>query len=300
MQNATVTTVTKETKAPLIADLQARATLVSLPISVWTGTITDKDATNETLANHQAMQGMAKTRKNLVQKQALAPIITARGNAKTYFYSRTLPWSDNGFRILPTAEFFEFTAQITRMKDEFNCAVSRFLASYSEEREQARALLGSLYKDSDYPDVDRLSNQFSFDVKFLPIPSASDFRVNLPDSALREMRQSTEASIASATMDAQRDLWRRLADPLKSLFAAMSDPEARFTSTKLSNVVDVAALVPNLNLSDDEELNALATAASELVSRFTCDGVKESKSDRAKLADGAKEILAKFSAYGFE
>src|SRR6267154_1295463 len=92
--------------------LSERAMLVSLNIRAWAAARTDKKITAEIASTHAVDERRAgRYRKNAIDIKA--PTFVAVGSAaselrkKHYFY--TLPWSQDGARILPAAMFDEYS-----------------------------------------------------------------------------------------------------------------------------------------------------------------------------------------------
>ena len=73
------------------------------------------------------------------------------GNARNQHYAMTLPWSDMGMRLLPTATFFKYKQHMSGLEQEFNNLVNKFFDIYDDAVINARTLLGDLYHQDNYP-----------------------------------------------------------------------------------------------------------------------------------------------------
>jgi hypothetical protein len=81
--------------------LTSRAMLCSLSISVWSARKHDPDASEEIAARHGAQSDAGRYHKMLLPKAALAKIQKIVSEARQEHCFMTLPWDDNGYRVLP-------------------------------------------------------------------------------------------------------------------------------------------------------------------------------------------------------
>jgi hypothetical protein len=92
------------------------------------------------------------------------------GQVRQYFYKITLPWSDEGLRLLPANFHFDLMA---RMRG-FEQGVDSFLRVYPQYIEQVKPELNGLFREEDYPVADKLRTKFgrhsNFDGTGLPQP----------------------------------------------------------------------------------------------------------------------------------
>ena len=157
-----------------------KAMLICLHITMWTARKHDKRVSEEVAQSHEANTNAGRYNKHLLdQAEKLEELRTLAGQIRQYFYKVTLPWSDEGYRLLPSHLYFEFTNQMSEFKTAYEQLVREFLDAYPTYREQARSSLGLLYRDSDYPDWSKLTEKFDLTTDILPIPCGEDFRVTL-------------------------------------------------------------------------------------------------------------------------
>jgi hypothetical protein len=74
--------------------------------------------------------------KSLLAKDALAKITTVSGAAREYHYEATLPWLQDGSRILPSDNFFVYSERMRKLKEEFDLCVAEFVSSYPALRDR--------------------------------------------------------------------------------------------------------------------------------------------------------------------
>ena len=76
---------------------------------------------------------------------------TLAGQIRQYFYKITLPWSDEGFRLLPSNFYFDLMARMREFEAGFEQGVESFLRIYPQYIEQVRPELNGLFREEDYP-----------------------------------------------------------------------------------------------------------------------------------------------------
>jgi hypothetical protein len=303
------------TAAPSAAEsmLATRAVLARPTIRVWTARKLDKRATAETLADHGAAADAGRFHKTLVARSSLAEIAQAAGAARTLHYARTLPWGDDGARILPTALYADYLRDMRSLRHQFDGAVSAFVATYDAHRDAARASLGSLFAESDYPTAREIAGRFGFDVAVYPVPQSTDFRVEVGDA----VRQDLAARVEAAVADAMRDAAARLVETVKTLADRLRDyqpardgqPAAGiFRDSLVGNLRDLAAVLPAFNLAGDPRFDDLAARVGALLdlSPAIVGGdqpdplaadLRSDETLRRRVADAADQIAADAAAW---
>jgi hypothetical protein len=94
------------------ASLSSRAMLCALSISMWSARKQDAEASEEIAQRHGAQSDAGRYHKVLLPKKALAEIRKIASEARQLHYFMTLPWDDNGYRVLPAAAYMEHTEKM--------------------------------------------------------------------------------------------------------------------------------------------------------------------------------------------
>src|SRR4051812_48829471 len=130
--------------------LQEKAMLANLTIRAWSARKRDRDVSKEVETKHQAKDA-GNFNKLLIDKDALKPIVSLTSTLRDMHYEMTLPWGDNGDRLLPSKMYFDYTRKMRNLRDQFDSAVNDFVAQYPTFKQNARKRLGSMYDPDDYP-----------------------------------------------------------------------------------------------------------------------------------------------------
>ena len=243
--NAMDTAIERSSKlhdeAPTLA---SSAMLVEVNISNWTGRKKDKAASKDVTARNNANDGVASVHKALLADnddlRAIQQHVTAIRAAHTHM---TMPWSNSGLRLLPTAQYFKYHKVMTEMLNEFWRLVKEFLSKYNDAVIDVQALLGDLFLRDDYPTLEALERKFAFSINYMPLPDAGDFRVDIGNEALAEVKQQYSDFYTKQYNTAMNDVWTRLHKSLTSMSERLdyTDKEDKkiFRDTLVTNVLSL-------------------------------------------------------------
>src|SRR5712692_7711990 len=104
--------------------------LCTVSISAWSGYKYDREAYEEIAEIHGADKDSGRFNKRLVPRKDLKEITQIIGLGRRDHEFVTLPWSDNGFRVLPATAYMDHTETMRVHSAEFKAAVSRLVAGY--------------------------------------------------------------------------------------------------------------------------------------------------------------------------
>lgn len=278
-------------------NLAESAMLARLSISQWTGKKHDKAISDHVAAEYRANRDAGRYTKALLAADALSAVGTAAGEARTYHYTATLPWRDDGARILPAAQFGEYSERMRELRTAFEASTAAFCSGYDGFIEEARARLNGMFRAEDYPRLDQLRRKFGFAVEIDPMPTAADFRVSLREAEADELRARIDERNRAATAAAMGDLYRRLADVVGAMSERLGDPKAIFRDTLIQNARALVELLPRLNLTADPALEALRGRVAAKLCATEPEDLRRSPLIRQVVARDAAAILADMAGY---
>lgn len=274
-----------------------RAVLVRLSISKFNPKRQDGKTTAEVLRDKQAKSTAGVWMKNLIDPSVLEAINTLEGATRAEHYRFSLPWKDEGWRILPTAMYLKYQDAIRAQKNKFNAEVEKFLANYPQHVEEAKEALKEMFNPSDYPTISELRAKFGVKIDVAPLPCGSDFRVSLASDELASIQADVDARVKEATAGAVKDLWNRLALPLRNMVNRLSEPDAIFRASLVENLEDIIDLVPGLNVTGDLALDAIAQECKAKLGGLDAEVLRKNPQERKSTAEAAAEILKKMEGY---
>lgn len=279
-------------KAPKIESaVDSRAMLVCLNISFWEGRRKDSAKTNEITSNNKADKDAGAWHTRLVPREALQPLMLARNRGYLYHMSVTMPWMDNGSRILSSKLYFDYMAEMNKHKTEFEKQVHLFVKSYPTHVAKAQKRLGDLWRPEFFPNASEIADKFAWSVKLLPIPTAGDFRVDLGQDQVDEIRQSIELNMQEAMATAMGDLWERLHAAVSHIVEKLKNPESIFRDSLISNASELCELLRSMNIVNDPNLERMRMEVQDKLVGKNPEALRKNSAVRADAAKQASDIL---------
>ena len=287
--------------------IQSSSVLVELSISTWTGRKQDKQVSEEIdAAKHTKAKAGNYMKRLLAGTPHLDDVQKLVTGMRIWHYEQTLPWSDNGARLLPMKNFFEYKATLSGYEAQFNNAVDDFLAIYPTLVSAAAFQLGDLFNYNEYPDVDKIRDKFRFRYVFLPVPDTKDFRIDMDEQQKGELENQYKTFYDNKLSEAMKDAWDRLYECVAKMSDKLADaPTPRvtkdgenytqiFRDTLITNAVDLCGLLTRLNVTEDPKLEAIRRRLESAVLGVEAKEVRENNTIRLDVKAKVDEILTMF------
>lgn len=279
------------------ANLTEKAMLVKLSITKWSARKYDKKVSGEVAHQYGTDQDRGRYNKVLVAVEAVKKVCQAESAARTFHYENTLPWKDDGARILPAANFNHYSAEMRKLKGDFQAAAMDFCGSYPELMDQARRDLNGLFDPADYPGAEKIARKFSFEVEVDPLPTGADFRVDLQAGEVDRIKADIERRLEQAQATAMSDCFNRLYDVVRKAAEKLTDKTAIFRDSLITNIQDLVDLLPRLNLTGDSRLEDLRREVADKLLGYDPEHLRKNAFARQETADAANDILAAMAGY---
>lgn len=283
-----------------------RAMLMKISIHQWTARRHDKKVSEEVAQRHGADSSMGAYQKDLVARSALKEICELSSQIRNALYKRTLPWLDDGCRILPATFYFDAMAEWKDLIHKREAKVGEFVDQWDAIVADARQRLNGLFNEADYPRKERLARMFKVDLTVFPLPAGNDFRVPLGKAEEEaQIRTQVEDRVNELLERATRDVWRRIHEVVERMVERLraysvsvdGKVESTFRDSLVENVRDLVELLPGLNVAGDAELDAMAVRLRDGLTVYDADQLRESADLRNQVADRAAAILTEVSDF---
>ena len=275
-------------------NIASRALIVNMNVSQWSGRKLDKTVTKEVTDAHAASEDAGRFNKLLIDKEALAPVQKIAGAARLYLYAQTLPWGDNGDRVLMSSNYFAFSTRMREYEVAFKDAVDTLVEKYNEFVDRARFRLNSMFVESDYPDVSEIQDKFNMRYSIKPVPVANDFRVDMSDDVVEEIKAQIAADTGRVVQIAMDTVWAEIKDTMSHLHNKLSDPKAIFKAGTIESIQDLIERIPHLNLTDDPELKKFHAELKANLSGLDPKELRKDELVRKYAAEDTKRIMDQF------
>jgi hypothetical protein len=291
--------------------IASSAMLVELSISTWTARKLDKKVSTQVDVDQNAKTRAGNYNKNLLAGTGFLDSITKyAANARAWHLSQTLPWSDNGLRLLPMSNFMDYKKQLHTLETNYESLVDKFVIAYPNLVNAAAFQLGNLFDRSEYPEADTIARKFKFNVNYLPVPMAGDFRVDINEEAKAEIIASCEGLYKERLDNAMRDAWSRLHECLTRMSDRLGvdlvDNEEEgggivsrkprvFRDSLLENAVELVDLLKHFNLTGDPSMEQARRELATAVMNHDTAQLREDMLAREAVKNKVDAILGKFS-----
>lgn len=291
--------------------LNQKAMLISLTITKWGTRKLDSQATSKVAEIYQADEKKAGSySKALIDRNnpTLKMLNALAGEIRNYVYSRTMPWSEEGQRILPVGVMFEMQTKLEDYARDWERVVDEFCTKeYPNLVSAARIHLGAMYNTQDYPSPSQIRAKFSMSVSFAPLPAGEDFRVAISEEERKRIATEIEQNTRATCAKANEDLNRRVITAVKHMATSLSEYSVEvdedgkqriknpFRDSLVENVREIADLIPKMNFTDDP---VLANVVKEIKDKLTVHDPKALRASpmlREQTAQEAKNILNKLN-----
>ena len=276
--------------------LDQKAMVVYLNISFWAARKYDQRVSQE-IEDKYNSEDAGRYNKLLIARDSIHNIQRIVSEARNFHYENTLPWLDNGGRLLPAANYFDYVNSIQKFQDEYEKEVENFISVYPQLKNEAKTRLNSMYDEEDYPDVLTLSTKYSFSTQVSPVPIANDFRVNLNDEEVESIKESIEEQVQESTESAMHDLWTRLFKVVEHMVERLKKEDNKFKNSLVNNISELCDLLPKLNITNDPELQSSVTEIKTKLTAYDPQTLRDNEAARSETAVEAQKILNKMRHY---
>lgn len=272
--------------------LQEKSILINVILHGFSKSKGDASVTSGVLFNNAAAGDAGKWSTTLLPKHATQPISTIDGKIRKHHRTNTLPWSEKGARILPSANYENYMKTFRSLRRERDALIDAFRSCYPAYLNEARQSLGHLFRPENYPSADEAAAEFTLSLDATPVPHENDFRCQLGSpSDLSDIQDRLQKQVKHAESNARLDLLKRVLTPIAAMAEKLSDPDAKFRDTLVGNIVEITELIPNLNVTDDKVLSELHTRINKELTYYSPDALRHSPSDRRAAANKAQAIF---------
>ena len=272
--------------------------IVNLNIATWTGHRLDKEATAKVTTDANADTDAARVNKHLVPKEDLKAIQQAATQLRLHFYSHTLPWKDNGDRLLTRAMYTKYMATHNQLQETFDAAVRTFLdTQYPAARDRAAFRMGALFKADDYPAAEQLTRKFGITLSIDAVTEAGDFRVAMDQAQLDHIRGEIAEATQARLTRAMTDVWTRIHEVVGHFTDTMRTTDKVFRDSTVENLVELGELLPGLNVTGDPEIAEIATRIQQRLAGYHPKDLRKYPTMRKEAADEAQQIMDQMAGF---
>ena len=289
-----------------MALLSERCMLAKARMGTWSGTLYDPNVTEEVREHHAAEHGAGRYNKQIVARKFLHPVTSKVSAAARAHRVLTLPWADDGPRILSNRAYEMWSQTMRLARQDIQATAKEVAAKRGEMMAEARQRLKGMFNADEYPEAKEIENKFYCDTEIMPMPEAQDFRAQLSDEAVKGIVKDIERRSKEHLEAAVADIYQRIGktvgamvDRLKNYEPAtdIDGPKSNFKDSLIYNIKEVADLIPLLNVTEDPKLDQLGKQILGELIQHSPEELKVNTKLRANTAAKAERIFNKVKKY---
>lgn len=280
------------------------AMLTEFNASVWTARKLDRSATEEVVtAKNAGAKDAARVNKHLLAGRNELEVIQSMVNrARMFVYDNTLPWSDSGLRLLPTINFEKFASKMNEFEEEFTNLVTNFVDIYPTLITAQAMALGDMFRRDDYPSQNEIMTKFAFRVNYMPVPTAGDFRVDVGNAAMDDIKAKLQRLADERVEEAMKDVRARLGEHLKRMSDRLTTDyingeakQRRFHDSLVDGALELCDLTKSLNITGDKDLEDARSTLEQLLCGVTPQELRKNEAVRQDTKKAVDDLLSRFS-----
>ncbi|HAT67040.1 MAG TPA: hypothetical protein DCS66_21015 [Flavobacteriaceae bacterium] len=279
--------------------IASSAVQIDLNISVWTARKLDRKVSEEIDGTKKTNTRAGNYNKHLLAgTKQLKDIQSLTGEIRNWHLRQTLPWSDNGTRLLPMKNFFKYKEQLTEYQHQFDTQVKQLVDDYPQLISLSAYNLGELFDRDDYPPTEEIESKFNLGYTIIPVPEAGDFRVDIGNDIRQELETQYEDAYQQKVETAMSSAWSRLHTTLENMVTKLADPRWNEEDAKNPQVYDsfighgmeLTSLLTSLNITDDHDLEQARIGLEQALAGVQPDMIKNQPYVREKLLKDVQSI----------
>jgi hypothetical protein len=278
-------------------NIQSNAMLAQTSISMFGQSKKDKNESNKYAQSHSTTTDSVKVIKTLFDKNDIAEIKCHATMARNAHAKYTLPWNDQGQRLLPCSVFARYQAEMSEYKSNFDFAVSQFIDKYDAILYRNKQRLNGLYNESDYPSAEEINHRFKMKTSVIPMPRTDDFRVNeLNDADIASIKKGYEIELQDKLKDTQKDILNRLLEAITHMRDILKDQDKVFHASSADKIRELIDLAPKLNVMNDPDI-ASTISNLTVLAHWRPEDVKRARTEKsvrnnmAQCCDQSVELI---------
>lgn len=289
-------------RAPSV--LASKAMLVDLTIKKWGNSRQDRSVGQAVATQYGSNAKLGRFSKSLIDPKYLEPVNAKLGEIYLEHRRRTLPWLDSGPRILSAAGYLDYMTFLRTATQELETLLDTFESGYLGFVSEAAAQitgLGGLFDSTLYPPASEIRGYFDVSHRVLPMPDATDFRVELADAEVDQIREQIAGAATSALELATRDVADRITATVGKMAEKLAGYDGgksgAFRDSLVLNVRELVDVLPSLNLTGSPDLDALTDRIRRELCPVDPDVLRKDQATREQVTQAAEDILTQMSSF---
>jgi len=290
------TVATDHNVATSASELRQTMGAVKLSFS-WLGTqrkLSDVQTKQAADTFHAATDLVTASKRLIDTKNATyRTLTTLKSQASGYWRSMTLPYPQDGIRLIKQSDIAAFEDKMREFKEQLSAAAANLQLEYESIKEAAREKLGDLFNPADYPPT--LEGVFDIKWEYPPIEPPNYLMTFNPE--LYQQEQSRiQQRFETAVIMAENAFAEQLQDMIAHLVERLTDePDGTKKKLQKSAIENFKEFYDNfrrVNIRSNAQLEQLINQANEIVSGVDVTELRKDGSLRQNLSAQMTNVKA--------
>jgi hypothetical protein len=272
-------------------------------MGAWGAKVAAKKVAREAEIKANAKSGTYTANKKLADGVVeLENIRKYQAETRAEWYKMAVRWLDNGTRGFKGTNTIEVTQFMDQRAYEHAQLVDKFCNVYPSMVAGKQYDLGADYNQREYPPVDVIRRKFKFNFDYFTIPNTeNDIRhvEGIPPEKVESMIAAAEdrlqKRVQGALSSAASQLFKCVQAMQSKLSVKIGEEGHIFRDSLVENLVEIVAVMPNLNITNDPALNSLIGEAKKLTV-YSPEILRDDAIQREVVAKQAGALAAKLSS----
>jgi hypothetical protein len=275
---------------------ELRQTMGAVKLSFsWLGTqrkLSDVQTKQAADTFHAATDLVTASKRVIDTKNSTYRTLTAiKSQASSYWRSMTLPYPQDGVRLMRQADIPAFEEKMREFKEQLAAAAANLQLEYEAIKAAAEEKLGDLFNPADYPPT--LEGVFGIRWEYPPVEPPNYLMTFNPELYAQEQNR-IQQRFETAVIMAEDAFAEQLNDMLAHLIDRLTDkPNGErkvFHSAAVEKLRDFYGNFQQMNVRSNAELERLIQRASDLVAGVNPDDLRQHKTMRETLSAQMGEV----------
>ncbi len=276
------------------------ALLVDLKVSQWGASKTDRLMSGTFTYEKHGEAGSYRIIKSLIPKRFLDPINSTTNSIRKLLHTYTFPWLHDGTGILPVTLHERFVTQYMKLEGQFTQQVDDLIDNMPTIRLAAAVSLGDGFDENEIPNDGAIRNMFRVRVRFMPISTEGDFRVDMSEDIIESIKEDFASELEDQVSNSIASVYARVVGLLESMIDGLdrhgvvqvgSTKASYFKEATIQNVCDLSDILDDLNIVDDPNLTTLSSDIRTKLTMFDAQDLRDDDNLRAEVKQDAARIL---------
>lgn len=272
---------------------------VKLTIGCSGGKVRANELSKETAQAHGASERDISTSVKWMAKEYRAMLGGAHSRLRTSFNSRTLPWEDGGYRVVPASQYNALCDAVAAAAEAFRQTGETITDHWDAVMDEAKARLNGAFAKLAIPTKEEFAAKMHYAMNSDVVTATADMRIEgLGEATVERIRKQAEANYAERIENAVAGMLADLTNLLTDLVARCEKDKQKGTRYEgwAGWAKRTVKFMRPLNLTNDARLSQMLDRVQALADEVgkDADSVREDDKTRRKVKREAADVLDLF------